>query len=250
MKVLVSVKQVVDAYASIRVKPDESAVATEGLKRAINPFDEIAIEAAVQLKEQQLADEVIVLSIGPQAVQESLRKALALGADRALHIQTEREFDSLTIAKLFKAVVEREGIDLVIMGKQAIDSDNNQSGQMLAALLNWGQACFASSLTLSGQQATVTREIDGGLETLQLQLPAVITTDLRLNTPRFASLPNIMKAKKKPLETIRLEDLQITLSSHMEILKVSPPATRQAGLKLESVDDLVTKLRDEAKVLP
>lgn len=249
LKVFVAVKRVVDYNVKIRVKADESGVETANVKMSMNPFDEIAIEEAVRLKEAGIASEVVAISMGSIACQETLRTALALGADRAVLVQTDQELQPLAVAKLLKALVLQEQPQLVILGKQAIDSDNNQVGQMLAALLDWPQGTFISKLVISDGHALVTREIDGGLETLQLKLPAVVTTDLRLNQPRYASLPNIMKAKQKPLTTVTPEALQVDITPRFKTLKVSPPPARKAGIKVNSVTELVDKLRHEAKVI-
>lgn len=250
MKVFVAVKRVLDYNVKVRIKPDNSGVDLSNVKMSMNPFDEIAVEAAVQLKEKGLAEEVVLVSIGNKSTQETLRNGLALGADRAIHIEHDDELEPLNIAKLIKSVVIKESPQLIIMGKQAIDGDNNQVGQMLAAILNWPQATFASNIAIQNNQAQVTREIDGGLETIAVNLPAVITTDLRLNVPRYASLPNIMKAKQKPLEVITAAELNVALKSHQKTLSVEAPVVRQAGITVASVDELLDKLRNEAKVLP
>ncbi|GAB2913466.1 electron transfer flavoprotein subunit beta/FixA family protein [Rheinheimera gaetbuli] len=249
MKILVPVKRVIDYNVKVRVKADETAVDLANVKMALNPFCEIAIEEAVRLKEAGTATEVVVVSIGTTAVQEQLRTALALGADRALHIETDLNLDSLQVAKLLAKVVGEEQPGLVILGKQAIDSDNNQTGQMLAALTGMGQGTFASEVKVSADKVQVTREIDGGLQTIELTLPAVVSTDLRLNEPRYASLPNIMKAKKKPLETKSADSFGVNLTSNIAVLKVTAPAVRQGGIKVESVAELVDKLKHEAKVI-
>tara|TARA_R110002126_G_scaffold106938_1_gene242134 strand:- start:21633 stop:22388 length:756 start_codon:yes stop_codon:yes gene_type:complete len=251
MKVLVAVKRVVDPYVKIRVKPNHQEVETEHVKHAMNPFDEIAIEEALRLFEKNLVTEVVAVSIGSDACLETLRHALALGAHRAIHIKTDDVFESLNIAKLLHAIVEKESPDLVLLGKQAIDGDNNQTPQMLAALLDWPQATFASALVMDvdSKKLTVTREVDAGLETISLDLPAVVSTDLRLNEPRYASLPNIMKAKRKPLDVVLASELGVELKKHIEIISVKPPSVRQAGVKVASVDELLEKLRHEAKVL-
>ena len=249
MKVLVAVKRVVDYNVKIRVKADQTGVELANVKMAMNPFDEIAVEEAVRMKEAGKATEVIAVSLGSSACQETIRYAMALGADRGILVQTDEELQPLAVAKLLKAMVERESPELVILGKQAIDDDSNQTGQMLAALMGWPQGTFASKLKLADGKAEVTREIDGGLETLSLSIPAVVTTDLRLNTPRYASLPNIMKAKKKPIETIPAADLGVDVAPRLKTLKVSPPPTRSAGIKVGSVAALVDKLRNEAKVI-
>lgn len=249
MKILVPIKRVVDYNVRIRVKTDQSGVETNNVKMSMNPFDEIAVEAALRLKESGAASEIIVVSIGSSLCQETIRNALALGADRGILVQTETEIEPLGIAKILKAMVEKEQPQLVIMGKQSIDGDHNQTGQMLAALLGWPQGTFASKLAIENSTALVTREIDGGLETLQLTLPAVITTDLRLNEPRYATLPNIMKAKKKTLDTIMLNELNLNIRQHTEILKVEAPTERKAGVILKSVAELIDKLKNEAGVI-
>ncbi len=249
MKILVSVKRVVDYNVKIRVKPDGSGVDLANVKMSMNPFDEIAVEEAVKLKEAGKAEEVIAVSIGPQKAQETLRTALAMGADRAILITTEEEIAPLAAAKILKSIIEEEQPGLVILGKQAIDDDCNQTGQMLAALLDWPQGTFAYKLELESEKAIVTREIDGGLQTLSINLPAVITTDLRLNEPRYASLPNIMKAKKKPLEEKALSDLGLETASQQSTQTTSEPPAREAGIKVETVAELVEKLKNEAGVL-
>jgi electron transfer flavoprotein beta subunit len=249
MKVLVPVKRVVDYNVKIRVKADGSGVETANVKMSMNPFDEIAVEEAVRLKETGAATEVIVVSLGVQACQETLRTALAMGADRAILVLTEAELQPLAVAKALKALVDKEEPQLVILGKQAIDDDCNQTGQMLAALLGWPQGTFASKVVPGDGGITVTREIDGGLETVELTLPAVVTSDLRLNEPRYASLPNIMKAKKKPVETVKPEDLCVDVTPRLKTLRVVEPPRRQAGIKVGSVQELVEKLRNEARVI-
>ncbi len=250
MKVLVPVKRVVDYNVKVRVKADETGVDLANVKMSMNPFDEIAVEEAVRLKEAGLATEVVVVSCGPAACQETLRTALAIGADRAILVDCgETELQPLAVAKLLKAVCAAEAPQLVVCGKQAIDDDANQVGQMLAALQGWPQATFASKLVLAGGKAQVTREIDGGLETLEIGLPAVVTTDLRLNEPRYASLPNIMKAKKKPLDTTTPATLGVDVAPRLKTLKVSEPPRRQGGAKVADVADLVNKLKNEAKVI-
>jgi len=249
MKVLVAVKRVVDPYVKIRVKPNHQGVETEHVKHAMNPFDEIAIEEALRLFEKQIATDVVAVTVGSDACLETLRHALALGAHRAIHIKTDEMQESLNIAKLLQAVVNLESPDLVLLGKQAIDGDNNQTAQMLAALLNWPQATFASELIIDTNKLTVTREVDAGFETISLNLPAVVSTDLRLNEPRYASLPNIMKAKQKPLNVLQASELGVELKKHVEVMSVKPPKVRQAGVKVASVDELLEKLRHEAKVL-
>jgi electron transfer flavoprotein beta subunit len=249
MKVLVAVKRVVDYNVKVRAKADGSDVDLNNVKMSINPFCEIAIEEAVRLKEAGTATEVIAVSVGDKSCQEQIRTALALGADRGIHIETESGLEPLVVAKLLKAVVDKEQPQLVILGKQSIDGDNNQTGQMLGALANMPQGTFASEVVIDGDKVNVTREIDGGLQTLSLTLPAIVTTDLRLNEPRYASLPNIMKAKKKPLDVYTPEELGVAVTSHLTQVKVQPPAERQAGIKVEDVDQLVDKLRNEAKVI-
>jgi electron transfer flavoprotein beta subunit len=243
MKVIVPVKRVVDYNVKISVKSDGSGVETSNVKMSMNPFDEIALEEAVKLKESGKASEVIAVSIGSEKAQETLRTAIAVGADRAILIVSENEVQPLDVAKLLKAVIEKEAGNLVIMGKQAIDDDSNQTGQMLSALLNWPQATFASKLTLSQDHAEVVREIDGGLETIRVSLPAVITADLRLNQPRYASLPNIMKARSKPLDILKPEELGITLSPRLKTLKVEEPPKRKGGGKVGSTSELIEKLK-------
>lgn len=249
MKVLVPVKRVVDYNVKVRVKADNTGVELANVKMSMNPFDEIAVEEAVRLKEAGIATEVVVVSCGIAACQDTLRTALALGADRAILVDTDVELQPLAVAKLLKAVADKEQPRLVVLGKQAIDDDANQTGQMLAALLGWPQATFASKLVITGETAVVTREIDGGLETLELKLPAVVSTDLRLNEPRYATLPNIMKAKKKPLETIKPAELCVDVAPRLITLKVAEPAKRQAGVKVADVAELVAKLKNEAKVI-
>lgn len=249
MKVLVAIKRVVDAYVRVRVKSDGSGVDLANAKMAINPFCEIAVEEAIRMKEAGQVDEVVAVSIGPQAAQEQIRTALALGADRGILVKTDDEVKPLAVAKLLQKLVEKEEADLVILGKQSIDSDNNQVGQMLAALTGWPQGTFASKAEFKDGKIEVTREIDGGEQTVSLSLPAVVTTDLRLNEPRYASLPNIMKAKKKTIDTSSPEDLGVELASGLKTLNVAPPPERQAGVKVESVAELVNKLKTEAKVI-
>ncbi len=249
MKILVPVKRVIDAYVSIRVKADQSGVETANVKMSMNPFCEIAVEEAVRMKESGKADEIIVVSAGPASVQETMRTAMAMGADRGIHILIEEDIDPLTMAKLLRAVVEKEQPGLVLAGKQAIDGESNQTGQMLAALLGWPQGTFASKIEIDGDSATVTREIDGGLETLKLKMPCVITADLRLNQPRYAALPNIMKAKKKPLDTLTPADLGVTPQNRLKTIKVGEPDKRKAGIIVASVAELVDKLKNEAKVI-
>ena len=249
MKVLVPVKRVVDYNVKIRVKPDGSGVETANVKMSMNPFDEIAVEESVRLKEAGAATEVIAVSLGVQPAQETIRTALAMGADRGIHVVTDAELQPLAVAKALVAIVEREKPELVILGKQAIDDDCNQTGQMLAALLGWPQGTFASKLVVADGYATVTREVDGGLETVRLKLPAVITVDLRMNEPRYASLPNIMKAKKKPIAALAPGDLGVDLAPRLKTLKVAEPPKRQGGIKVASVEALVEKLKNEARVI-
>ncbi len=249
MKILVPIKRVVDFNVKIRVKSDNSGVELANVKMSMNPFDEIAVEEAIRLKEAGTATEVIAISIGPEKAQEQLRTAMAVGADRGILVQTDDEVEPLAVAKILKAIVDKESPDLVIMGKQAIDDDSNQTGQMLAALLGWPQGTFASKLDIADGSLKVTREIDGGLETLALKMPAIITTDLRLNEPRYAKLPDIMKAKKKELETLSPSDLGVDTAARLETLKVSEPPVRQGGIKVADVDELIDKLKNEAKVL-
>ncbi len=249
MKILVAVKRVVDYNVKVRVKADNSGVDLANVKMSMNPFCEIAVEEAVRLKEKGVATEIVAVTVGPTAAQEQLRTALALGADRAILVESTDELNSLAIAKLLKAVVDKEQPQLVILGKQAIDSDNNQTGQMLAALSGYAQGTFASEVNVDGESVKVTREIDGGLQTVDLKLPAIVTTDLRLNEPRYASLPNIMKAKKKPLDVLKPEELGVSTASTLSTLKVEAPAARSAGIKVKTVDELVDKLKNEAKVI-
>lgn len=249
MKILVAVKRVVDANVKVRVKSDQTGVELANVKMSMNPFCEIAVEEAVRLKEKGSAREIVAVSVGPTQAQETLRTALAMGADRAILVQTDAPAEPLAIAKILKALAAKETPDLVILGKQSIDGDNNQTGQMLAALLNWGQATFASKMEKTDAGLNVTREIDGGLETLALKLPCVVTTDLRLNEPRYASLPNIMKAKQKPLVTMTPADLGVDIAPRVTVLKVSEPSVRKAGVKVKDVAELVSKLKTEAKVI-
>lgn len=249
MKILVAIKRVIDYNVSVRVKSDESDVDLANVKMAMNPFCEIAVEEAVRLKEKGVASEILVVSIGPKQSQEQIRTAMALGADRGIHIETDEKLEALSVARLLKAVVEKESPDMVIMGKQSIDTDNNQTGQMLGALTGMPQATFASAVVVEDQKAKVTREVDGGLRTIAIDLPAIVTTDLRLNEPRYATLPNIMKAKRKPLETLSPADLGVELTASHTLVKVVPPPGRQAGIKVASVEELVSKLKTEAKVL-
>lgn len=249
MKILVAVKRVIDPYVKIRVKSDNSGVETQNIKMAMNPFDEIAVEEALRLREKNWATEVVVVSIGADGAQETLRHALALGADRAILVHTPASLESLNVAKVLKKIVDDEQPALVLLGKQAIDGDNNQTPQMLAALLDWPQATYASKLEAHSDHLEVTREIDGGLETLSVKLPAVVSTDLRLNEPRYASLPNIMKAKRKELTVIELDNMGLSLKKHVEVLHVTAPAVRSAGIKVKSVAELLDHLQNKAKVL-
>jgi electron transfer flavoprotein beta subunit len=249
MKVLVTVKRVIDFNVKVRVRQDGSGVETSNVKMSMNPFDEIAVEEGLRLKEAGLADEVVVVSLGAAQCQETIRTALAMGADRGILVSTDVELQPLGVAKLLKAVVDKEQPGLIILGKQAIDDDSSQTGQMLAALLGWSQGTFASKVEIAGGIATVTREVDAGLETVALKLPAVITTDLRLNVPRYASLPNIMKAKQKEIAVLPAADLGVEITPRLTVLKVTEPQTRQAGVLVESVSELVAKLKTEAKVL-
>ncbi len=249
MKLLVPVKRVVDYNVKVRVKSDQTGVELAGVKMAMNPFDEIAIEEAVRLKEKGIATEIVAISIGVAACQETLRTALAMGADRGILVETDVSPEPLAVAKMLKAIADKEQPRLIILGKQAIDDDMNATGQMLAALLGWPQGTFASKVEIEGDTATVTREVDGGLETVALTLPAIVTADLRLNEPRYASLPNIMKARKKPIETMKPADLGVDPAPRLTTLKVVEPAKRQAGKKVGSVAELVEKLRNEAKVI-
>ncbi len=249
MKILVPVKRVIDYNVKVRVKSDNSGVELANVKMSMNPFDEISVEEAIRLKEAGTATEIVAVSIGPDKAQETLRTALAMGADRAILVKTDEEVEPLAVAKILKAVVDEESPEMVILGKQAIDDDCNQTGQMLAALLGWGQGTFASEVKVDGGSVDVTREVDGGLETVKLNLPAVVTTDLRLNEPRYASLPNIMKAKRKPLDEKTPDDYGVDITPRIKTLRVDEPAGRSAGVIVESVSELVSKLRDEAGVL-
>jgi len=249
MKVLVAVKRVVDYNVKIRVKADNTGVDTANVKMSMNPFDEIAVEEAVRLKESKVATEVVAVSMGPKACQETIRTALAMGADRGILVSSDDELQPLAVAKLFKALVDKESPDLVLMGKQAIDDDSNQTGQMLAGLLGWPQATFLSKVEVGDGKATMTREIDGGLETVAVAMPCVGTVDLRLNTPRYASLPNIMKAKKKPIETLEAASMGVDIAPRLTTLKVEEPSARKAGVMVPDVAALVDKLRNEAKVI-
>ena len=249
MKILVAVKRVVDYNVKVRVKADGSGVETANVKMSMNPFDEIALEEAVRLKEAGVATEIIAVSIGPTQCQETLRTALAIGADRAILVETGADAQPLGVAKALKKLVERESPQLVILGKQAIDDDSNQTGQMLAALLGWPQATFASKVKIAGGEAEVMREIDGGLETVAVKLPAIVTTDLRLNEPRYVTLPNIMKAKKKTLEVVKPDDLGVDMTPRLKTLKVQEPSKRKAGVQVKTVEELVSKLKHESKVI-
>src|SRR6186713_1523592 len=249
MKILVPVKRVIDYNVKVRVKADQSGVDMANVKMSMNPFDEIAVEEAVRLKEKGKATEVVVVSIGPQQASETIRTALAMGADRGILVKTDGPVEPLAAAKILKAVVEAEAPGLVIMGKQAIDDDSNQTGQMLAALLGWAQGTFASKIVIDGDAISVTREVDGGLQTVKLKMPAIITTDLRLNEPRYASLPNIMKAKKKPIDEKAPDAYGIDIKPRLQVVKTSEPPGRKSGVKVASVADLVAKLKDEAGVL-
>jgi electron transfer flavoprotein beta subunit len=249
MKILVPVKRVVDYNVKVRVRADGTGVETSGVKMSMNPFDEIAVEEAVRLKERSVATEIVAVSLGIAACAETIRTALAMGADRGVLVETDAVLEPLAVAKMLRAIAQKEEPRLIILGKQAIDDDMNATGQMLAALLGWPQGTFASKIEISGDTATVTREIDGGLETLALKLPAIVTTDLRLNEPRYASLPNIMKARKKPIETIKPADLGVDPTPRLSVVKVSEPPKRKAGQKVGSVAELVSKLKNEAKVI-
>jgi len=249
MKVLVPVKRVIDYNVKIRVNSEGSAVETNNVKMSMNPFDEIAVEEAVRLKEAGLIEEIIIVSVGDKGSQETIRTAFAMGGDRGIHIVSDINTEPLIVAKILKDIVAKESIDLVILGKQAIDDDSNQTGQMLSALLDWPQGTFASKLEIKDKKIKVVREIDGGLETLEMNLPAVITTDLRLNEPRYASLPNIMKAKSKEISEIGINDLGIDINNKMEILKVAEPTVRSGGKKVEDVDELINVLKNEAGVI-
>ena len=249
MKILVPVKRVIDYNVKIRVKDDKTGVETAGVKMSMNPFDEIAVEEALRLKEKSLAQEVITVSVGNDSVVETIRTSLALGADRAIHVKTDSDIESLGIAKILSKIVDEEKIDLVICGKQAIDDDNNQTGQMLAGNLNWPQATFVSSVEIMNNELTSEREIDGGLEKIKIKLPCVVTTDLRLNEPRYVTLPNIMKAKKKEIKTITFNDLNVTYENKLNVISVEEPPVRQAGVMVASVEELVEKLKNEVKVI-
>ena len=249
MKVLVPVKRVVDYNVKVRVKSDKSGVELDNVKMSMNPFDEIAVEEALRLKEKGIATEVIAISIGPTQVQETIRNALAMGADSGIFIEATNNLEPLNIAKIISSVAKKESIDLMILGKQAIDDDMNATGQMIAALLGWPQATFASKVEISNKKAVVSREVDGGIENIEVALPAVISTDLRLNEPRYASLPNIMKAKKKPINQIQVDELNLKIEQRLDILKVEEPTKRQSGIMLKTVEELVDKLKNEAKVI-
>ena len=249
MKVLVPIKRVIDYNVKVRVKANNSGVELANVKMAMNPFDEIAVEQALRIKESGGADEVVVVSIGPSQNQETIRTGLAMGADRGIHIEASHDIEPLAVAKLLKEVVARENPGLVFVGKQAIDDDCNQTGQMLAALLGWAQGTFVSGIEIGDDKATVIREVDGGLEHLEISMPAVVTVDLRLNEPRYASLPNIMKAKKKPLDSLTVEELGVDVSPRLTVVKVEEPEARSAGIKVADVSELVNKLKNEAKVI-
>ena len=249
LKVLVPVKRVVDYNVKVRVKSDKSGVELDNVKMSMNPFDEIAVEEALRLKEKGIATEVIAISIGPTQVQETIRNALAMGADSGIFIEATNNLEPLNIAKIISSVAKKESIDLMILGKQAIDDDMNATGQMIAALLGWPQATFASKVEISDKKAVVSREVDGGIENIEVALPAVISTDLRLNEPRYASLPNIMKAKKKPINQIQVDGLNLKIEQRLNILKVEEPTKRQSGIMLKTVEELVDKLKNEAKVI-
>ena len=249
LKVLVPVKRVVDYNVKVRVKSDKSGVELDNVKMSMNPFDEIAVEEALRLKEKGIATEVIAISIGPTQVQETIRNALAMGADSGIFIEATNNLEPLNIAKIISSVAKKESIDLMILGKQAIDDDMNATGQMIAALLGWPQATFASKVEISDKKAVVSREVDGGIENIEVALPAVISTDLRLNEPRYASLPNIMKAKKKPIDPIQVDELNLKIEQRLDILKVEEPTKRQSGIMLKTVEELVDKLKNEAKVI-
>lgn len=249
MKILVPVKRVVDYNVKVRVKSDNSGVELDNVKMSMNPFDEIAVEEALRLKEKGVATEVIAISIGVSQVQETIRNALAMGADSGIFVEVNETLEPLNIAKIISSIATKENIDLMILGKQAIDDDMNATSQMVAALLNWPQATFASKIEIDNKIAKVSREVDGGIENIQVTLPAVISTDLRLNEPRYASLPNIMKAKKKPINQIKVEELKIDIKQRLDILKVEEPSKRQSGIMLKTIEELVDKLKNEAKVI-
>ena len=249
MKLLIPVKRVIDYNVKVRVKSDNTGVETANVKMSMNPFDEIAVEEAVRMKEAGTAEEIVAVSLGVQQCQETIRTALAMGADRGIHVKTDDELQPLAVAKLLKAIADKESPDLIILGKQAIDDDANQTGQMLAALLDWPQATFVSAIEMGDGSARVTREVDDGLEIIEVKTPAIVTVDLRLNEPRYASLPNIMKAKKKPIDEMAPADLGVDIAPRLETLRVEEPPTRQAGVMVESVAELVDKLKNEAKVI-
>lgn len=249
MKILIAVKRVADYNVKVRAKSDQTGPDLANVKMAINPFCEIAVEEAVRMKEKGIAEEVVAVSIGPHAAQEQIRTALALGADRGILVQTDSDLEPLAVAKCFKALCDKENPDMILLGKQAIDGDNNQTGQMIGALTGWAQATFASEINIDDGEATIVREVDAGLQTIKLKLPAVVTADLRLNEPRYASLPNIMKAKKKPIDTTTPEELGVDTSPRVTLLKATPPPEREAGVKVEDVAELVDKLKNEAKVI-
>ena len=249
LKILVPVKRVVDYNVKVRVKNDNTGVELDNVKMSMNPFDEIAVEEALRLKEKGIANEVIAISIGASQVQETIRNALAMGADSGIFVELNESFEPLNIAKIISSIAKKENIDLIILGKQAIDDDMNATGQMIAALLNWPQATFASKVEIAEKKAKISREVDGGIENLEITLPAVISTDLRLNEPRYASLPNIMKAKKKPINEIKIEDLNVEIKQRLNVLKVEEPSKRQSGIMVKTVEELVEKLKNEAKVI-
>ncbi|HAD07996.1 MAG TPA: electron transfer flavoprotein subunit beta [Porticoccaceae bacterium] len=249
MKILIAVKRVADYNVKVRAKSDQTGPDLANVKMAINPFCEIAVEEAVRMKEKGIAEEVVAVSIGPHAAQEQIRTALALGADRGILVQTDSDLEPLAVAKCFKALCDKENPDMILLGKQAIDGDNNQTGQMIGALTGWAQATFASEINIDDGEATIVREVDAGLQTIKLKLPAVVTADLRLNEPRYASLPNIMKAKKKPIDTTTPEELGVDTTPRVTLLKATPPPEREAGVKVEDVAELVDKLKNEAKVI-
>ena len=249
LKILVPVKRVVDYNVKVRVKSDNTGVELDNVKMSMNPFDEIAVEEALRLKEKGIANEVIAISIGASQVQETIRNALAMGADSGIFVELNKSFEPLNIAKIIASTAKKENIDLIILGKQAIDDDMNATGQMIAALLNWPQATFASKVEIAEKKAKISREVDGGIENLEITLPAVISTDLRLNEPRYASLPNIMKAKKKPINEIKIEELNVKIKQRLNVLKVEEPSKRQSGIMVKTVEELVEKLKNEAKVI-
>ena len=249
MKVIVCAKRVIDYNVKVRVKADNSGVELANVKMSMNPFDEIGVEEAVRLKEAGKADEVVIVSMGPKQCQDTIRTGLAMGADRGIHVETDEDLEPLAVAKLLKALIEKEQPSMLIVGKQAIDGDNNQTGQMLSAVTGWSLASFASNIEIDGDQLNVTREIDGGLQNIKISMPAVVTTDLRLNEPRYASLPNIMKAKKKPIDITSPSDLGVDITPRVKTIKVVEPAARQAGVKVADVNELIDKLKNEAKVI-